>query len=302
MCYQAFMERIGIRELRQHASRWIDRARAGESIEVTDRDELVAFLVPAQRQDSTRDRLIAEGRLVPAANPGGLRDLPAAHHPPHTTRRRARRRKACCKAVVHAARRYRSTWPPHTCRTTGPGCETRLVIRLRPLNASDVETIDTAMNDPDRAGAYSWFGYEPGRMSGRFAREETLTAHGGHLAIETIDNHLLAGMASWYTRSNGPPPNGNCWMVGMFVLPGHRGHGVGTAAHQAIVRYLFAHTPAVRIEAGTESENVAERRALEHAGFVHEGTLRQAVFRDGQWRDSTIYSILRSDLDGESAG
>ena len=31
------MERIGIRELRQHASRWVRRAAAGESFEVTDR-------------------------------------------------------------------------------------------------------------------------------------------------------------------------------------------------------------------------------------------------------------------------
>jgi RimJ/RimL family protein N-acetyltransferase len=36
----------------------------------------------------------------------------------------------------------------------------------------------------------------------------------------------------------------------------------------------------------TEAENAAERRALERAGFIHEGTLRKAVFRDGDWRDT----------------
>lgn len=40
------MERIGIRELRQHASRWVRRAAAGESFEVTDRGRPVARLEP----------------------------------------------------------------------------------------------------------------------------------------------------------------------------------------------------------------------------------------------------------------
>lgn len=43
MCY---MERIGVRELRQNASRYLDRVAAGETIEVTQRGELVACLVP----------------------------------------------------------------------------------------------------------------------------------------------------------------------------------------------------------------------------------------------------------------
>ena len=39
MCH---MERIGLRELRQHASRYVDRAAAGEPIEISVHDRLVA--------------------------------------------------------------------------------------------------------------------------------------------------------------------------------------------------------------------------------------------------------------------
>lgn len=63
------MERIGIRELRQHASRYLDRVRHGESLEVTDRGRLVALLVPPSGDRAARDRLVAEGRLVPASGP-----------------------------------------------------------------------------------------------------------------------------------------------------------------------------------------------------------------------------------------
>lgn len=65
------MDRIGVRELRQHASRYLDQVRAGSTIEVTDRGELVALLVPPTPAQTSRDRLIAEGRLRPAA--GALR-------------------------------------------------------------------------------------------------------------------------------------------------------------------------------------------------------------------------------------
>jgi len=44
------MESIGIRELRQNASRAVKRAAAGESLIVTDRGREVARLVPARRK------------------------------------------------------------------------------------------------------------------------------------------------------------------------------------------------------------------------------------------------------------
>jgi prevent-host-death family protein len=56
------MERIGIRELRQHASRWVRRAAAGESFEVTDRGRPVARLVPPAPAEGI-ERLRAQGRI-----------------------------------------------------------------------------------------------------------------------------------------------------------------------------------------------------------------------------------------------
>ena len=67
------MDRIGIRELRQNASRYLRRVAEGESLEVADRGRPVAMLVPVH--PSGRSRLLAEGRLRPAA--GDIRDLGA---------------------------------------------------------------------------------------------------------------------------------------------------------------------------------------------------------------------------------
>jgi prevent-host-death family protein len=59
------MERIGIRELRQHASRWVRRAAAGASFEITDRGRPVARLIPLGSRRGI-ERLREEGRIRPA--------------------------------------------------------------------------------------------------------------------------------------------------------------------------------------------------------------------------------------------
>jgi len=65
------MERIGVRELRQNASRYLALVKAGETVEVTERGKLVALLSPPGVARNTRDRLVANGRLIPATAPSG---------------------------------------------------------------------------------------------------------------------------------------------------------------------------------------------------------------------------------------
>jgi len=64
------MHRIGLRELRQHASRYVDRVSAGESIEIAVRGRLVARIVPAG--DGNWDDLILRGDALPALSPHDL--------------------------------------------------------------------------------------------------------------------------------------------------------------------------------------------------------------------------------------
>ena len=58
------MRSIGIRELRQHASRYLRDVERGETIEITDRGRRVARLVPPEQGDAV-EQLIAAGRLRP---------------------------------------------------------------------------------------------------------------------------------------------------------------------------------------------------------------------------------------------
>ncbi len=58
------MRQVGVRELRQQASRLLTRVAAGESFEVTDRGRPVALLVPLPDKEGV-DALIAAGRARP---------------------------------------------------------------------------------------------------------------------------------------------------------------------------------------------------------------------------------------------
>ena len=56
------MQRIGVRELRQHASRYLALVARGERVEVTDRGRPVAMLVPLQGE--LWNDLLASGRMI----------------------------------------------------------------------------------------------------------------------------------------------------------------------------------------------------------------------------------------------
>jgi prevent-host-death family protein len=66
------VQSVGIRQLRQQASRLLRDVERGESIEVTDRGRPVALLVPVPNVDPIQG-LVASGRLIPAA--GDLLEL-----------------------------------------------------------------------------------------------------------------------------------------------------------------------------------------------------------------------------------
>lgn len=59
------MRSIGVRELRQQASRHLRAVRDGETIRITDRGKPVAMIVPVPKQAGL-EGLEASGRLTPA--------------------------------------------------------------------------------------------------------------------------------------------------------------------------------------------------------------------------------------------
>jgi prevent-host-death family protein len=61
------MERIGVTEFTDHVSDYLDKAVAGETIEVTKDGRPVARLVPVPGPTTVLDEWVAQGRAIPAA-------------------------------------------------------------------------------------------------------------------------------------------------------------------------------------------------------------------------------------------
>lgn len=71
MCYMSESggrpARVGVRELRQNLSVYLDRVKAGESLEITEHGQPVARLTPNPPSTlSILDQMIADGRVTPA--------------------------------------------------------------------------------------------------------------------------------------------------------------------------------------------------------------------------------------------
>jgi len=72
MCY---MKAVGVRELRQNLSVYLDRVKEGETLTVTEHGHDVALLTPLpKREMDVLERLVAEGKAT--APTKSLRNLP----------------------------------------------------------------------------------------------------------------------------------------------------------------------------------------------------------------------------------
>jgi RimJ/RimL family protein N-acetyltransferase len=110
----------------------------------------------------------------------------------------------------------------------------------------------------------------------------------GRLDLAVEAEGRLAGSIQARAPERALPP-GVC-ELGIQLAPDGRGRGYGTEAVGLLARHLLVHGYP-RVQASTDVANVAMRRALERAGFVFEGVLRDFM-PDGEGRaDYALYAL-----------
>jgi [ribosomal protein S5]-alanine N-acetyltransferase len=170
-------------------------------------------------------------------------------------------------------------------------------VRLRPIEETDLDILRRFDVDPSARGPFLADGFRsPRARRRRWEEDGWLGDDSAQLAVVLPDG-TLAGIVGWHTIKAGGP-DGGCLEIGALLLPEHRRQGLGTAAQQLLVEYLFATTLANRLQAVTDVENVVEQRALERIGFRREGVMRGLAFIGGRWRDGVLYARLRGDPPG----
>ncbi|MBK9209108.1 MAG: GNAT family N-acetyltransferase [Anaerolineales bacterium] len=168
-------------------------------------------------------------------------------------------------------------------------------VRLRATEREDVNNFYAWVNDPDVTRYLSlylpmstvdeenWFN----SMTQRSQSEKTLV-------IEVRDG-------------NGWKMIGNCGVfdidtIGRLgeigIMLGEKDEwdkGYGTEAMSLLVRHCFETLNFNRVYLRVYAENLRAKRAYEKAGFVEEGRLREAVYKNGKYDDVIIMSVLRAE-------
>ena len=105
--------------------------------------------------------------------------------------------------------------------------------------------------------------------------------------IEKKDGSKIGHVNGWM--------RGRMMEIGFALVSSERRKGHGTEAIQLIVDYLFLSKDIARIQAVTDTRNMASHHALEKSGFSKEGIMRKEGYVGGEYRDSSVYSILREE-------
>lgn len=91
--------------------------------------------------------------------------------------------------------------------------------------------------------------------------------------------------------------------ISRMLAPDSRGKGIVKRAMLLVYDYLFSQLGLNRVESRVLEDNVASRKSQERFGSKQEGILRQAIFKDGQFKNLICYAILKDEfyeLYGES--
>lgn len=163
---------------------------------------------------------------------------------------------------------------------------------LRPLSQADSEAVFAVMSDDEAMRFWDWPAF----------RDHTTVAEivAGQIA-DTLEGHAVYWAV---TLAPGGSAIGFCDLseidrhqrraeLGFLFNRAWWGNGYAFEAMTTVVEHAFGPLGLERLWARTHAGNDASRRLLERLGFVHEGTLKGHVVREGARRDCELYGRLR---------
>lgn len=115
-----------------------------------------------------------------------------------------------------------------------------------------------------------------------------------HYVIIQRENSLLIGAMGlqfdWQNHSA---------ELGYWIGKPYWNQGYATEAARAVLEYAFKELDINRIEARHMTKNPASGSVMQKIGMTYEGTLRQSIYRFGNYEDAALYSILKEEFINE---
>ena len=165
---------------------------------------------------------------------------------------------------------------------------------LRPLADSDAQHLFSMHSNPHVLRYWDSPPWGDASRAERFIRaSEEIAAEGTgvRLAVEVSDEATFIGWCS-LTRWN---PTFCSASLGYCFLDSAWGQGYATETVRALLEWAFESLDINRVQAETDTRNLASARVLEKLGFLREGTLREDCVVLDEVSDSWIYGLIRRD-------
>ena len=170
-------------------------------------------------------------------------------------------------------------------------------VYLRPLEPEDIDRGWLEwINDPRISGNLNSPGYPTTREDLMKYIEDSKPPNAVMFAIcdKQDDRYIGNARISQIDRQHKKCTYGR--LIGDMT---QRGKGVGSEVLFLILKYAFINLGMNRIYTVVFSDNQASIRSNEKAGMKQEGTLRQAFYKNGSYKDVIVVSMLREDFDRE---
>lgn len=168
-------------------------------------------------------------------------------------------------------------------------------IRLRAVERGDLPRFVAWLNDPEvrenlmlnlplsMAQEERWFEGMLNRPQAEMPLAIEILTPEGWVMIGNVGLHEINLTARWAE-------------VGIFIgEKKYWNQGYGRDALRLMLRHAFNNLNLHRVELRVYENNPRAIKAYENTGFVHEGRMRQKVFKNGQYVDELVMAVLRSE-------
>jgi ribosomal-protein-alanine N-acetyltransferase len=184
-------------------------------------------------------------------------------------------------------------WRPPTLTTS------RLI--LRSVSEADADAIFDYCQSPNMTRFTLWDTHQSRDDTLKFIREYVQAHYLEHvpepLGICQKDRpDWVIGVVGcrWNKHAN------HCMEMGYAIGERFWGKGLMVEAAQGLLDFVFASYDVERVQAHCMAENTASERVMQKLGMVFEGTVRSGLLHRGRFWDMRLYSILRSEHQGEA--
>lgn len=164
-------------------------------------------------------------------------------------------------------------------------------LRLRPFNDLDEDALFALhcnVNVMRYWDAPPWSERVRAEQFVAACREIAEAGTGARLAVDRVSDGTFIGWCS-LTRWN---PTHRSASMGYCFDDAVWGHGYATEAAKAVLQWAFDVLEVNRVQAETDTRNVASARVLEKLGFAREGTLREDCIVNGEVSNSWVYGLI----------